>query len=157
MSVSWSARLATGVPELDAQHRELFVRVDALLAALAARRGKLHVQRTFKFLDAYVEEHLRDEVRLMRETGYPLVKAHLAAHDQFVADLRRLEALLREEGDDARSTVAVRAGVLLCDWLKGHIATSDRDFGNYLTQRRAAEPGPDPSAEVARPGDVVHG
>lgn len=137
MSVSWSAKLATGVPMLDAQHRELFVRVDALLAAMASRRGNLHVVRTFKFLDAYVEEHFRDEVQLMTETGYPLVEGHRAAHDRFVADLRKLEGLLQAEGEDAGTTVAVRAGRMLCEWLKGHIASSDRDFGTYLSTRVA--------------------
>jgi len=137
MSVSWSAKLATGVPVLDAQHRELFVRVDALLAAMASRRGNLHVERTFKFLDAYVEEHFRDETRLMAETGYPLVEGHRAAHDRFVAELRKLEGLLAEAGEDASTTVAVRAGRMLCEWLKGHIATSDRDFGTYLSTRVA--------------------
>jgi hemerythrin len=137
---------------LDTQHRELFVRVDALLAALATRRGNLHVQRTFRFLDAYVEEHFRDETQLMRTTGYPLLQAHLGAHERFVAEFRKLEALLSEEGDDASTTVAIRAGVMLCEWLKGHIATSDRDFGTYLATRRPAEapdPAADPSAEVA--------
>lgn len=113
------------------------MRVDALLAAMASRRGNLHVERTFKFLDAYVEEHFRDEIQLMSDTGYPLVEGHRAAHDRFVAELRKLEGLLEEAGEDAGTTVAVRAGRMLCDWLKGHIATSDRDFGTYLSTRVA--------------------
>lgn len=143
MAITWSPKLAIGVPEIDAQHRELFVRVDALLTALQERRGWLHVQRTLKFLDGYVEEHFRDEIALMRETGYPGLKAHLAMHDGFVVELRKLQALIREAGEDASSTVAVRAGVLLFEWLRGHIGTSDRHFGDFLARR------PAPAAEVA--------
>lgn len=132
-----------GVPEIDAQHRELFRRVAALLAAMADKHGGAHVRQTFRFLDRYVEEHFRDEVKLMRDSGYPLLAAHEASHARFVAELRGLETLL-EEDLSARSNVAVRAGGLLCDWLRAHIASSDLDFARYLATRAPASGDPLP-------------
>ncbi len=142
MKVHWSPKLAIGVPVLDDQHRELFRRVAALLTAMADKRGGLHVRQTFQFLDRYVEQHFRDEEKLMRESGYTLLSAHQASHARFVAELRKLEALLEEDGGSARSNVAVRTGGLLCDWLRAHIASSDLDFAHHLAARdpAAAEP-----------------
>ncbi|MFT3913547.1 MAG: hemerythrin family protein [Anaeromyxobacteraceae bacterium] len=138
MKVHWTPKLAIGVPVLDDQHRELFRRVAALLSAMADRHGGMHVRQTFQFLDRYVEEHFRDEAKLMRESGYPHLAAHETSHARFVAELRRLETLLEEDGTAARSTVAVHAGGLLCDWLRAHIASSDLDFAHYLAAREQA-------------------
>ena len=54
---TWSARLATGVPVIDAQHELLFQRADALLAAMKERRSSPEVLALLDFLEGYVSEH----------------------------------------------------------------------------------------------------
>jgi hemerythrin len=133
MPIAWTPKLAVGVPVIDEQHRELFRRIAALLAAMSAGRGRAHLVDTLEFLDAYVLEHFSAETALMRESGYPLLQWHLGAHAHFVAELRKL--WLEVDRDELAARTVVRAGGLLCDWLREHIATADRDFGKYLTEQ----------------------
>jgi len=134
MAVRWSPRLAVGVPEIDAQHRELFARVDALLAAMSEGRGRQHLRETFAFLEDYFVEHFRDEVALMRATRYPLAEHHQGLHERFQAELRTLAGEVTAEETPSPLTV-VRTGSLCVEWLRNHIGTSDRDFGLYLASR----------------------
>ena len=67
----WNADLAVGVPDIDAQHQELFRRADALLAAMKERQpADREVERLFLFLDEYCSRHFASEERLMREKKY---------------------------------------------------------------------------------------
>ena len=40
MAIEWSSNLATGVPEIDSQHREIFTRVNRLSTACSEGKGK---------------------------------------------------------------------------------------------------------------------
>jgi hemerythrin len=155
MPITWSARLAVGVPVLDGQHQELFRRIAALLESMAAGRGRAHLMDTLDFLDTYVVEHFTAETSMMRKAGYPHLQSHLGAHAHFVAEMRRIR--LQIDRDEIETRTVVRAGALFCDWLREHIATSDRDFGTFLTERAAgqaaATPFPAGTAGAASPDD----
>src|SRR5512136_2487135 len=88
--VSWDRSLETGDPEIDAQHRELFHRIDKLLAATADRRARSEVGRLLTFLGDYVVSHFEAEERLMADSGYPEAAPHRDEHRRFVADYARL-------------------------------------------------------------------
>jgi hemerythrin len=137
MPIAWTPKLAVGVPLLDAQHQELFRRIAALLEAMASGRGRAHLVETLRFLDSYVEEHFSAEVAMMREAGYPLLHSHLGAHAHFVSELDKIRRQIGHDEIEAR--LVIRAGGLLCDWLREHIASSDRDFGSYLAERGMPE------------------
>jgi len=123
------------VPELDDQHREIFVRADALLLAMKAGRGRQAVGATLAFLREYVAGHFRDEVELMAREGYPRTAEHVELHARFDEKLGEFEATLATE--PASSPLAMRTGAFLCEWLRVHIALEDRDFAGYLVRRAA--------------------
>jgi hemerythrin len=155
MPISWSPKLAVGVPVIDAQHQELFRRIAALLRAMSAGRGRAHLMDTLDFLDTYVIEHFTAETAMMREAGYPHLQSHLGSHAHFVAEMRRIR--LQIDRDEIETRTVIHAGALFCDWLREHIASSDRDFGVFLTERAvgqaAATPLPEGTAEAASPDD----
>ena len=71
MSMQWTADLATGVTEIDNQHKEIFSRLGQLYAACSEGRGKEEVLRLILFLEEYVKEHFSAEERLQMRHGYP--------------------------------------------------------------------------------------
>lgn len=143
MAVQWTERLAIGDPEIDAQHRELFERVDALLVAMRSGEGRERLESMFAFLQRYVLGHFQAEERLMRREAYPHLAEHARQHEEFIVRVVGIEEQLREHGPC--SSQVMNASALLCEWLREHVAAADRELGAHLAaRRRPASPGSGP-------------
>lgn len=136
MAITWDPTLALGIEEIDAQHEELFRRVDALLESVQERRSAEETRRMLAFLDAYVVEHFGAEEALMQAHRYPGLAAQRAEHAGFAADLAALREELERDGMNALLVVRVNARV--ATWLFEHISRSDRAFGRFLLAAPAA-------------------
>lgn len=136
MAFNWYPALELGIKEIDAQHRELFRRIDLLVDAMIRRGGREELASLFDFLGQYVFEHFSAEESLMRFTAYPQRGEHEAEHKRFVADLKLLQEEYRREGATALLLVKVNGRVT--QWLADHIARTDRAFGEHY---RSHEPG----------------
>jgi hemerythrin len=132
-ALQWTQALSVGIPEVDAQHQELFRRAERLIAALrAGDRGE--VLPLLAYLDEYVVHHFDAEERLMREAGYPGATAHAAAHRAFRADFAALVKDFRRTGPTA--LVALTIHNWLSDWLRMHIGGVDQELGRFLAARK---------------------
>jgi hemerythrin len=132
--VRWSPSLAVGHGRIDEQHQELFRRLDRLLLAMGqGDRGE--IGRLFDFLGEYVVEHFGMEEQLMTDLRYPDYPMHRAAHERFVRDYTELRRSFEATGGTAAVTLKVRDWAV--DWLKAHIAQTDRQLAAYLTRHRA--------------------
>jgi len=141
MALRWTSALAIGVPELDAQHAELFRRVERLHDAMIAH-DRTEAARLLEFLLVYVREHFAAEEALMARTAFPGRAAHEAEHAAFAADIAGLYELLAREGTTARLVLTVEQRVT--GWLRDHIYTSDIAVG-----RHAASAAPHPREPMA--------
>jgi hemerythrin len=99
--------LLTGVDDIDAQHRELFDRIRALLEASRHRRSREEVIRLLEFLGGYVVDHFAAEERTMQQAGYPKLEGHRAEHRRFVKELEILRHELKSEGPTALFVIRV--------------------------------------------------
>lgn len=154
MALRWTAALATSVGEIDDQHKELFDRVNSLLAAIAQDKGKRELEAVIQFLTEYVVHHFGTEERYMQEFGYTNSVQHKAQHEQFVKNFLRLKGELMSGGASPALTEELRQ--LAVDWLINHIMFSDRALGLFLKKKlpanaraitRAATSDAAPSAE----------
>ncbi len=131
--IQWTPALAVGVPEIDAQHQELFRRAERLIVAL--RTGdRSEIGPLVTYLADYVVTHFEAEERLMRATAYPERDGHQAEHRRFRADLQELATRLDSKGPTA--LLALTLHNWLSDWLRRHIGAADRDLGRHV--QRAA-------------------
>jgi hemerythrin len=129
MIIQWTPALAVGHPEIDGQHQELFRRLAALVEAMrGGDRGEVGL--LFDFLGQYVVEHFGAEERYMRETAYPGLNVHKAAHDRFVREYQDLRRLLEANG--ATAAVTIRTQSWIGDWLQSHIARTDVALARHL-------------------------
>ena len=68
MTIEWnSEKMATGFPEIDAQHKEWIRRVNEFDDAVVNRKGLEAIQNTLDFLAQYSETHFSGEEVLMTQ------------------------------------------------------------------------------------------
>lgn len=135
MTFSWSEAYATGVGEIDAQHRELLGQIDRLLRAIAGEPAA--VGRLLDFLGDYAVSHFDMEERLMEHHGYPAAEAHREAHSSFVRTFGRLR--YDYDLDGLTEGFAELVSGWLVEWLKGHILDVDLALGRWLVARGEAD------------------
>jgi hemerythrin len=136
MALRWTSELSVGIPEIDAQHEELFDRVDALETAILARDRATAV-RVLRFLREYVHQHLAAEEALMAALEYPARAAHEAEHAGFTRTIEELDRVLEEQG--ATAALVHRMQREVSGWLRDHVFSTDLALGWYVRSRRVAE------------------
>lgn len=133
----WSEKMSVGVPELDADHKEL-IRVINQLAAdadITGRRGAVR-QSLFSLL-RYAEFHFAREEKVMTACGFPGIEEHKQEHRDFVARIRALNHNFDEDPEGSAEIVNEDLLRFLQDWLNHHILIEDKAY------RAAAEANPE--------------
>jgi len=129
LALPWNESLSVGVAEIDAQHRELFGRVDRLLEA-SLRSDWSEVGPLLAFLRDYAAVHFEAEERLMLEHRYPGYHLHKAEHDRFARGLRAMEAELAASGPTG--DLARRVERSVAEWLRDHVYLTDTALGRFV-------------------------
>ncbi|HET7827046.1 MAG TPA: hemerythrin family protein [Anaeromyxobacter sp.] len=132
--IQWSPALAVGVPEIDAQHQELFRRAERLVSALRAG-DRAEVAPLIRYLGDYVVEHFAAEERFMHEIGYPGLEEHRVLHRAFREDFAVM--LVDYERKGPTPLVALTLHNWLSDWLRKHLGGVDVDIGRFAAAKHA--------------------
>jgi len=136
MAIKWDKSLAVGVQLIDEQHQELFRRVNALLEAMLAAKGKDEIGKLLAFLKDYVVEHFGAEQALMLKHRYPAFAQHKAQHDDFVKTFLEVASEFEKKG--ATGGIAIKLNSFLGAWLRDHIGSTDMALGKFLMANKAA-------------------
>ncbi len=136
LALQWSSALSLGVPDLDAQHRELFDRVDRLLdSMLHGDRGEASTLAAF--LRDHVVLHFAAEEQLMRELHYPDAARHAEEHHAFAASILVLDSAFREQGTTPDLVLRLEHEVVA--WLRDHVYVADVALGHFVTATLGTE------------------
>jgi hemerythrin len=130
MPREWTPDLSVGVDSIDGQHKELFKRINSLLEAMKAGKGKQIIAETLSFLKQYAAVHFADEEKLMQKIKFPEINMHKMAHQAFVKDFTALADKLGKEG--ASAAIIVETQQKLMDWLINHIGKMDKKYGEFI-------------------------
>jgi hemerythrin len=137
MGFEWADSLATGVEDIDSQHKELINRVNALLDACNQQKENEEIGKYLSFLREYVAYHFAAEERTMTEQRYPGLKQHEEEHEAFKARVHDLYRSYTGRGVSIPTLVmTIRSS---CDWLVNHIMKTDRAMADFLKTRGAAK------------------
>lgn len=134
MAIEWTPDLAVGEPTIDAQHQEIFRRVDGLLESMKKGQGKGEIGAMLEYLGAYVVEHFGAEERAMAAVDDPNLALHRAEHAQFIADYQAMRARYLAQGVNTALVIDVNDRV--CTWLRNHIARTDKRLAVLLRARK---------------------
>lgn len=130
MAVLWTSDLATGVDEIDNQHKELFFRINQLFFASGTAKSKEEVVRLIDFLGEYVVSHFNTEETYMVMHHYPDYEFHKAQHTAFLNEFSDLKKRYQEEGATSHLVIVLQQRVF--DWLRKHICKVDKVLGAFL-------------------------
>lgn len=130
MPIEWTQDLAVGIEIIDEQHKEIFRRIDALLEACKAGKGKAAVGETLNFLEEYVDEHFAAEEAIQVRYAYPGYESHKQEHERFIQSVDKLNKKFEKEGPSL--TMVLETNMVVVDWLVRHIKKVDMDLGAYL-------------------------
>jgi len=131
--IQWSPALAVGVPEIDAQHQELFRRAERLVSALRVG-DRAEVAPLIRYLGDYILEHFAAEERYMHEIGFPGVEEHRAVHLAFREEFAAMLADYERKG--ATPLVALTLHNWLSDWLRRHVGGLDVEIGRFAAAKQ---------------------
>jgi len=133
----WSEKMSVGVPELDADHKEL-IRIINQLAVDTCDHSRLGALRQSLFaLLRYAEFHFAREEKVMTACGFPGIEEHKREHRGFVARIRALNHKFDADPEDSAEIVNGDLLRFLQDWLNHHILIEDKAY------RAAAEANPE--------------
>lgn len=130
--MQWSDALATGVADIDEQHKSLFRWFGELESAAADQRMMMAAYAITR-LSHYTRTHFAAEEVLMERSGYPQLASHRAEHEAFRKRLSALqsEAVVRDVSEDAV--------VLLREWLVHHISQVDMAYVPHVSKLLKSE------------------
>ena len=134
MGIPWTESLAVGIPEIDQQHQELFLRLERLLRGIVGG-DREEVGRLLEFLGQYGVSHFGAEERWMMQSGYPDYPRHKAEHDRFMQDFLRMQVEFEQKGPTV--LMGMRVNNWVAAWLEQHIIGVDMALGRFLADRVA--------------------
>jgi hemerythrin len=131
--VSFTKDMEVGVAEIDAQHKELIDRINAVTSMGIESVSKEETQKTLDLLGAYIVEHFRDEEALQKESGYPEYEWHKEQHELYIAEFEKLDQEFKTNGISVKFSFSLNNSII--KWIVNHIATVDVDFGKYYKSK----------------------
>ena len=130
-SIQWNDNLASGSSDIDSQHKELFLRINNLLATFDKNAvDRQEMSKIVQFLSDYVVFHFGNEEKYMAQYNYSSMSAHKAQHEQFIKNFVKLKDRMLLEGINV--PLGQEMSDLCVDWLINHIKYSDRALGMFL-------------------------
>jgi hemerythrin-like metal-binding protein len=129
MTIVWDeAKLGTGLPDIDAQHKEWLRRYNEFANAVMNGQGLEVIFSTLAFMVQYTETHFSHEEARMAELGCLAQAENRAAHDQFRTRLDEMLSWLENAKPTTVEVVILKQE--LEDWLTNHISTIDVQLRN---------------------------
>src|ERR1044071_8082197 len=98
--MKWAERHATGIPEIDDQHKMLFRMTEDFRAALDEGKGEGVYGSLLQSLDLYVRTHFHYEEGCMERYGCPAAAGNRNAHVKFVETLLGFRTRYASHGFD---------------------------------------------------------
>lgn len=123
--LTWDDSMATGIPAIDGQHRELIERYNAFDAALSSSSlsARDEAGEILDFLQFYAIWHFEREEHCFEEYQCPIAAANKQAHAEFIESFGQFYEQWQTEGMDQRLIRATFAD--LGAWIQNHILGLD--------------------------------
>jgi hemerythrin len=129
--MAWGSHLETGHAEIDSQHKVI---VDLLNQVHSAALGSEQLDGDLLLrLKRFVESHFYREEELMKESAFPALNEHKAAHGKLLKDLNNL---IRSFQDGTQDSIAVWMEQMHA-WFLRQIINEDKPLAEFLREETA--------------------
>jgi hemerythrin len=125
--MAWMESYRTGLPIIDAEHKNLFIAVNTYVDAVMRGQGLRCCGAILDTITDYAGTHFKREEQLMQSTSYHGFAEHKVSHTNFLVAVVDFRKLL-EEGLDIDEEVAY----FLSNWLSTHVIGLDAEMGAFI-------------------------
>lgn len=131
MFVQWNETYALNIPQIDNQHKQLFLITNQLFDENQKALDQRKLIPLFKQLYGYTRFHFSSEEGILRQAGYKNLMEHKEIHKSFTAKIREyLEDYRRKPMMDLEEPLD-----FLVKWIITHISGNDREYATYLEEK----------------------
>ncbi len=123
MSLVWNASLETGIPDIDAQHKQLIDKMNELLAAIQANSDQQSIQRIVSSLSSIANLHFGYEETCMNRYRCPIAEKNKMLHGLFTQSFSEIRRELLFNGSSPELQDRIEKDLL--DWFGKHIKGID--------------------------------
>jgi len=121
--MEWKEEYATGIDEIDRQHKTLFDNTADFREVVTEGFGENSYQGFLEFIMAYAEAHFSFEEECMLASQCPATACNKAEHRLFLEYFRKEEEAYRQHGYNPRRTLELLD--FIENWLDSHICRID--------------------------------
>jgi len=132
--INFTPDLATKHPLIDKQHKELFKRLNDVLALGGKATTSEETEKTFKLLGDYIKEHFSDEEELQQRFSFPKYEWHRDQHNLYIDSFVKLKEEYDRNGASAEFSNHLNKSII--DWIINHIRVADVELGKFLNGKR---------------------
>ena len=130
----WKPEYSVQIPDIDAQHQQLFALAATLHTAMMQGKGMAVLAKALADLLNYTRKHFADEERLMAQYQFPDIEKHKVEHAKLTAQVVEFQDRFRRK--EAFLTVDLMQ--FLKTWLAQHISRSDQKYAALIRGKMAA-------------------
>ena len=127
----WDESFATGINQIDDQHRKLIGIVNRLQEAMAHEAGDAVLLDIIRELKEYAIYHFETEERYMVSFDYPGLEGHSAEHDRFVEEVSGFQ----RSHEQGKPLISVPVMSFLVKWITDHVKGTDRQYVPLFRER----------------------
>lgn len=129
--MEWKEAYATGVPEVDRQHKALFAFSEEFRDVLENGFGAKSYDLFLEFLSAYADAHFSFEEQCMLAHLCPAAGRNRKEHSGFRKMVEQEVAAYRATGFDRQRALDLLGSI--DQWLDSHICRIDVQLRDYVT------------------------
>lgn len=130
ITVVWSEEFEIGVPEVDAEHKEIVDRFNGFCCLINDKeKDTSKYQGMLDFMYDYVNSHFEHEEKLQKEVGYSNYEEHKKIHDDF--KVKVMETVDRYRGKVISEDEIISISLFIKDWLLEHILVEDQKIKDF--------------------------
>ncbi len=129
MRMEWDESYSVGISRFDEQHKKLFEIFNALIDSVREERQKEVMGEALEELLDYTVKHFGEEEREMEVHGYYEYDRHKKEHEELASQVKDF----RTKFMAGTAPMSVELISFIMNWLKTHIAHSDKKYGPFLS------------------------
>lgn len=131
----WDDAMSVGVKAMDDDHKKMMSLINRLYEAVKKNKESNVLESTFTELFAYIDRHIENEERLLKNAGFPKLPAHKKEHRACIKELRTIYAQYMA---DKERMLSLDLLAMLCSWWKKHVLVSDMKYKEHLSKLRTS-------------------
>ncbi len=122
LNYSWSEDYSVSNPVLDDHHKNLLHLFNEAYELIINDASSDKTIKIISELRIYSIFHFNEEEKLMKQSNYPLLEAHIQEHQKFIEDVTKFKKSISTENRALNEEIFI----FLSDWLVSHIQKTDK-------------------------------